>query len=124
MKICLLISLLALVFAGCASGKAQKRIADRERVSSQSKLYCDFVNGSEFNDVEVELNLQMARRCDSSKNFSITNYKTPSENVGIMYCCSLNSEDKNISNKKPVKKADAPAKPADPNAEVIEEPAP
>ena len=124
MKIVLFVISLVFILSGCASGKAQKRMADRERVSSQSKLYCDFVNGSEFNDVEVELNLQMARRCDSNKTFSITNYKTPSENVGIMYCCSLNSEDKTNLNKKPVKKADPSAKPADPNAEVIEETAP
>ena len=124
MKIFLFISFLALVLTGCASGKAQKRMADRDRVSSQSKLYCDFVNGSEFNDVEIELNLQMARRCDSNKTFSITNYKTPSENVGIMYCCSLNADDKTAAVKKPVKKAEAVAKPVDPNAEVIEETAP
>lgn len=35
------------------------------------------------------MNLEMAKRCDSAKPFSISGYKSPAEVSGMMYCCSL-----------------------------------
>lgn len=80
---------LAALFTGCASSQQKQRKEAREKISQSSKLYCDFVNGELFPDVEVVLNLEMGKRCDSEKNFSISQYRTSNENVGIMYCCAL-----------------------------------
>jgi hypothetical protein len=83
-----------LLTSGCASSAMKARKAERDKLASQGKMYCDFVNGELFPDVEIQLNLEMAKRCDPDKSISITNYKNPSENVGIMYCCSSPSEKK------------------------------
>lgn len=82
-----------LMLAGCASSQMKQRKLEREKISQTAKIYCDFVNGEIFPDIEVALNLEMAKRCDSDKSLSITNYKTPSENVGVMYCCSIKAKD-------------------------------
>lgn len=73
--------------SGCSSGAMKARKAEREKLASQGKIFCDFVNGELFPDLEVELNLEMVKRCDQDKALTISSYKTPSENVGIMYCC-------------------------------------
>lgn len=86
-----LIAMLAL--AGCSS--AQKaRLAEREKISATSGMLCDFVNGDEYQDVEIQLNLEMARRCDSSKSFTVTEYKNASEVHGIVFCCSMRKDAK------------------------------
>lgn len=72
----------------CSSAK-KERLEQREKMSASSGLYCDFVNGEKYTDVEVVMNLEMAKRCDSSKSFSISHYKSPAEVIGMMYCCSL-----------------------------------
>jgi hypothetical protein len=87
--IALLVSLT--IFSGCASSSMKARKEQREKVSQTSRFYCDFVNGEVYPDVEIVLNLEMAKRCDSDKNFSISQYKTNSENVGMMYCCVMAS---------------------------------
>lgn len=87
-----IVSLLSLVFlAGCASSKLKERKEQRDKVAQSSKLYCEFINGDIYPDIDVALNLEMAKRCDSEKPFSLTNYKTPAENPGILYCCSMAS---------------------------------
>ena len=88
MKLVVICSL-ALFFVGCASSQMKQRKEAREKVSQTSKLYCDFVNGELYPDVEIVLNLEMAKKCDSEKSFSITQYKTSNENNGVMYCCAL-----------------------------------
>lgn len=105
--IALLLSLA--VFSGCASSSMKARKEQREKVAQSSRFYCDFVNGEVYPDVEIALNLEMAKRCDSDKNFSITQYKTPSENVGMMFCCILASASRGQS---------APAAVATPRAEA------
>lgn len=87
-KTILLLSSVALLSA-CASGKMKERKDQRDKAAQASKIYCEFINGEVYPDVDVALNLEMAKRCDSDKPFSITQYKTPSENNGVMYCCSL-----------------------------------
>ena len=80
------------LLAGCASSQIKARKDQREKASQASGMYCDFVNGELYPDVEVQLNLEMAKRCDDDKSYTITNYKTSNENMGLVYCCSLNKE--------------------------------
>lgn len=77
------------VLAGCSSSKIKERKEQREKVAQSSKLYCEFINGEMYPDIDVALNLEMAKHCDSEKPFSLANYKTPAENPGILYCCSM-----------------------------------
>lgn len=86
-----------LMLAGCASGTFKARQEQREKAVGNSGMFCEFVSGDLFPDVDVELNLSMARRCDSSKSFSITNYKNSSAHNGILYCCSALRGDKKAS---------------------------
>jgi hypothetical protein len=74
---------------GCSSSsKLKERKDQREKAMSQSRLYCEFINGEIYPDLDVALNLEMAKRCDVDKPFSISDYKTPTETPGIMYCCA------------------------------------
>jgi hypothetical protein len=79
---------IALLLSGCASGKFKERQEQREKVSATSGMFCEFVSGDVFPDLDVELNLRMAQRCDSNKNFTLANYKNSSEQNGIIYCCA------------------------------------
>lgn len=74
-----------LLMTGC--GSVQKRQEERNKVAQSSGLYCEFVNGDANNDVDVEVNIQMSKKCDISKQFSMTNYKNASDIFGIVYCC-------------------------------------
>ena len=123
----------ACYLSGCASSKMKARKEQREGVANSSKLWCEFINGEIYPDIDVALNLEMAKRCDSNKSFSITQYRTPSENQGIMYCCSIQAaapkgpvaviekeDDKKSSDKKASSdKAKAPATKGD--GEFIDE---
>lgn len=75
--------------SGCASSAMKARKEQQAKVSQSAKLYCEFISGSLYHDVDVALNLEMAKRCDSDKPFTITQYKTQSEDNGILYCCSI-----------------------------------
>ena len=81
----------ALVLSGCASGRKQK-LEQREKLAASSGLYCDFVNGDKNKEVELELNVLMAKKCDADRPFSITNYKSPAEVTGVLYCCAVKKE--------------------------------
>ncbi|XGC80264.1 hypothetical protein ACES2L_13110 [Bdellovibrio bacteriovorus] len=78
----------ALLLSGCASGTFKARQEQREKMAASTGMFCEFVSGDLHPDVDVELSMQMARRCDSAKNFSITNYKNSSDQAGVIYCCS------------------------------------
>lgn len=106
-RIFALLSVSALVLSGCASGTFKERQDQREKAAASSGLYCSFVSGDLFPDVDVELSMQMARRCDANKNYSITNYKNSADHTGVIYCCSTVSK---AEKKTPA--AVAPAKPA------------
>jgi hypothetical protein len=85
----ILVLIVGLVFGvGCTTAQKERR-ETRDRVASQSGLLCDFVNESDYKDVDVELNLRMANKCNSSKPFSVSGYKRLNESAGFMYCCSL-----------------------------------
>ncbi len=77
-----------LFLSGCASGRKQK-LEQREKLAASSGLYCDFVNGDKNKEVELELNVLMSKKCDADRPFSITNYKTPAEVTGVLYCCGI-----------------------------------
>ncbi len=79
------------LLSGCASSQMKARKEQRDRIVQSAKMYCDFVNGEIYPDVEVQLNLEMAKRCDANKNFSVTSYKTSNENVGVVFCCAMAS---------------------------------
>lgn len=86
MKLTILIAA-ALFLVGCGNSKVRQE--QRDKISSSSGMYCEFISGDIHNDIDIELNVQMGKRCDSSKPYSITNYKNSSENFGIVYCCSI-----------------------------------
>lgn len=76
----------------------------REKISASTGLYCEFLSGDQFTDLDVELNLQMAKKCEVEKNYSITNYKNASDQIGVIYCCQIP--------KKMAKAEETPRKPA------------
>ena len=82
-----------LVLTGCASSKYKARLDSREKQASSAGLYCEWIDGDKHSDIDVEVNLQMARRCDSSKPFSLTPYKNSSDANGILYCCATRESD-------------------------------
>lgn len=85
------------LLSACASGTFKARQEQREKLASSSGMYCEFINGDVHPDVDVELNLQMARRCDANRNFSITNYKNASDQIGVMYCCAMQGREGKVS---------------------------
>ena len=88
-----LLILSAFTLSGCGSSAVKQRKDQRDKMAQSSKLYCEFVNGDVYvNDVDVALNIEMAKRCDIEKPFTVTPYKTPSESQGIIYCCSMNGK--------------------------------
>lgn len=89
-SVILAVSAVALLSA-CASNKIKERKEQRDKVAQTSKMYCEFINGEIYPDIDVALNLEMAKRCDPEKPFSLTQYKTPSESSGIIYCCGIAS---------------------------------
>jgi len=89
-KISLTIFALGFLFlTGCASGTYRARQEQREKMASSAGLYCEWINGDKHADIDVELNMQMAKRCDSSKPFTLAPYKNNADQNGIMYCCAM-----------------------------------
>jgi len=80
-------SALTLVLSACSSNR--KKYEQRDKVAASSGLFCDFVNGDKFKDVEVELNLNMAKKCDPEKPYSVSGYKNASDVHGLVYCCNM-----------------------------------
>jgi hypothetical protein len=117
LKTLVICSMASALLAGCASSQMKVRKEQRDKAAQNSKLYCDFVNGDLFPDVEVMLNLEMAKRCDSEKTFTITQYKTTNENMGIVYCCSLHEKEL-----KEVKEAKTSIKPETKRPEAVKQP--
>lgn len=75
------------LFAGCSTSY-KARQEEKTKVAATTGHYCEFVNGDAHNDVDVELTLQMTKRCDLNKPYTMTNYKNASDIFGIVYCCS------------------------------------
>jgi hypothetical protein len=98
--------LLVMAVVGCSTAQKARR-DEREKVAQSRGVYCDFVSESDFKDVDIELNLRMAKKCNVSKPFSISGYKRISENPGVLYCC--NSEGVASEVESPAVKPAAPA---------------
>ncbi|MFS4458280.1 hypothetical protein [Bdellovibrio sp. HCB2-146] len=95
----------ALMMSACASSKFKERQAQREKMASSAGLYCEFVSGDVYPDLDVELNMKMAQRCDANRSFSITNYKNVSDQNGVMYCCAMPSKEEPRRASAPVQQA-------------------
>lgn len=93
-------------FVGCSSSQIKARKEQRNVAAQQSKIYCDFVNGELYPDVEVMLNLEMAKKCDNEKSMSISSYKTSNENTGIVFCCAM--ADKSERSERTEKSSESP----------------
>lgn len=119
-RVVLLSAMSALMMTACASSKFKERQAQREKAASGAGLYCEFLSGDVFPDLDVELNLKMAQRCDARGTFSITNYKNVSDQNGVMYCCATTQKEERRATapRKPAPKDAAPAgAPTKPSAE-------
>ncbi|MBX2994479.1 MAG: hypothetical protein KF681_06650 [Bdellovibrionaceae bacterium] len=99
------------VLGGCASSAQKARKEQRDKLIQTNKLYCEFLNGEQYPDIDVALNVQMAQRCDAEKSFTITSYKTPSEIPGVLYCCALAGKHSATRTERPAP-VKAPAPPA------------
>lgn len=92
-----LLSLVLVILSACSSNTLKVRQEQREKLAVSTGMYCDFVSGDMFPDIEVELSLQMARRCDAGKNFTMTQFRNSSNHNGVLYCChSVRMEKKNL----------------------------
>ncbi len=81
-----------LVLSACASTQIKARKEQREKAVQSSHLYCEFINGEVYPDVDVALNLEMAKRCDPDGQMTLTGYRSPSEAIGLVYCCKTKTE--------------------------------
>lgn len=120
-RLFILLTSSVLLLSGCASGTFKARQEQREKMAASTGMFCEFVSGDLFPDLDVELSMQMARRCDANKNFSITNYKNSSDQVGVIYCCSTASRRASVAPKKPVTPGTKNEAAQDVNPEVIPE---
>jgi hypothetical protein len=109
-----------LLLSACASGTFKARQEQRDKMAANTGMYCNFVSGEVYADVEVELSMEMAKRCDSSRAFSITNFKTASNENGIVYCCSMSGRAQTSVNKRSEAKPASTSEKKDSGAEVIE----
>lgn len=98
-----------LFLTGCASSSHKARLEHREKLAQSSGLYCEWVNGDKHSDIDVEINLQMAKRCDSNKPFSLTPYKNSSDANGVLYCCSMANGEVRASANAGKRKSSGPA---------------
>ena len=105
-KFFVFLTTMTLVLSGCASGKFKARQEQREKSAAATGMYCDFISGEVFADLDVELSMQMANRCDANKHFSVTNYKNSSDQIGVIYCCNsiVKAEKKEIPKSTPAAK--------------------
>lgn len=107
----------AVVLSGCASGTFKARQEQREKLANSTGMFCEFISGDLFPDLDVELSMKMANRCDANKNFSVTNYKNSSDQPGVIYCCATTSR----AERKSSQSTKAPAAPAAPKADSQDE---
>jgi hypothetical protein len=75
--------------ASCASPEKRQRQVTRDRIVSNNKFYCEFLNGEKYTDIDVALNIAMGEKCDVYQHFSVTGYRSISDIPGVIYCCSL-----------------------------------
>ncbi|WP_413943302.1 hypothetical protein [Bdellovibrio sp. HCB-162] len=121
-RLFILLTSSVLLLSGCASSTFKARQEQREKMASSTGMFCEFISGDLFPDLDVELSMQMARRCDSNKNFSITNYKNSSDQTGVIFCCSTaNRRSAAVAPRKPVTPTNKSESTQDADAEVVSE---
>ena len=98
-----------LLASGCASGRFKQRKEARDKLAVSTKMYCDFVSNEVYPDVEVQLSLDMGKKCDPDRPFSISSMKNVNDNLGVLYCCNLSATAKLIDDEGGKKTAVAPA---------------
>ncbi|HEX7672867.1 MAG TPA: hypothetical protein VF412_01780 [Bdellovibrio sp.] len=119
-RVCAIALLPLFLLSACASGTFKARQELREKMAVNSGLYCEFINGDQHPDTDVELNMQMARRCDANRPFSITNYKNASDQIGVMYCCAMQGhEPKVVRRERPQQTQRSVLAPAQQQAPVV-----
>lgn len=79
--------LTSLLLISCASSY-KVRQEQRDKLATSTGMFCEFVSGDEFTDVDVEVSLRMGKRCEANRPFSLTNFKNASDNSGLVYCCT------------------------------------
>lgn len=89
MRLPILLSLVTLFIAGCASSTFKARQEQREQLALSTGMFCEFISGDLFPDLDVELSMRMAKRCDADKNYTITNHRNESGQNGVIYCCTM-----------------------------------
>jgi hypothetical protein len=116
-------ALVSFVFllSGCSSSATKQRKEQQAKLMQTSKLYCEFLDNGVYLDIDVALNIEMAKRCDLEKPYTIAPFKTVSESTGIIYCCSIARPSAGALEKKaePVK-SEAPKKPASSDSDGLE----
>ncbi len=108
MRLSILLPFVTLFIAGCASSTFKARQEQREQLALSTGMFCEFISGDLFPDLDVELSMRMAKRCDSDKNYTITNHRNESGQNGVIYCCTM----ANARTKPRVSRPAAPATPA------------
>jgi len=116
------LSLIAVVLSvvGCASQQQKVRKEQQQKVIQANKFYCEYLNGEQYYDIDVAVNVNMGQKCDPEKPFSLSQYRTPSDVQGVMYCCStsgkgpISEPDGKAGAAKKDKKAEEPAAPTNP----------
>jgi hypothetical protein len=84
------LALIILFGLSCSGRKAREaRLKERDEVIKQSRLYCQFLSGEDFPDIDVKTNIEVGKKCDESKPLSLSHYVTPSKISGVLYCCNL-----------------------------------
>jgi hypothetical protein len=95
----------------CSSSPMKNRKEQQAKLVQTTKLYCEFLDNGVYHDIDVALNIEMAKRCDTDKPFTVTPFKTLSESNGIIYCCTLEkapAAEKRTEAPAAEKKAEAP----------------
>ena len=84
----------ALLFSlvACTSAQIKARKEQRDKAVQTTHLYCEFVNGETYPDIDVALNLEMAKKCDSEKPMTVSNYRSPSDSIGLIFCCGTHDD--------------------------------
>ena len=98
--------LLLIFVSACSTAQIKARKEVREKAANSSHLYCEFVNGENFPDIDVALNIQVAKFCEAkANNISLTSYRSPSDAIGIVYCCGLKDGAIDKANKEALKES-------------------
>ncbi len=84
------VATLSILLSACGGRVSPQRSAERDKAAAQGGGYCNFVSGVEYPDVEVELSLQVSKKCDMKQSFSLTEYRTDKNNQGVLFCCGSN----------------------------------